>query len=188
MNQLWIHFSPLALVGAVLAVPVLALGFIVAWRRHGFAHDRAVVLRATGEGLLALWGLGLVLATQTTVAPGVTTRPLQLVPFEGLAPVITQSASWEVPAAQIGGLVLLFLPLGVLLALRFGWGLGRCVLAGAAVAVSVEALQWLLGAGRVAATDDVLVAVLGTFLGAALVVVARATRVRSYSGASVAVG
>ena len=188
MNQLWSHFSPLVLVGAMFAAPVLTLGFIFAWRRHGFAHDRAVILRATGDAFLALWGLALVLTTQATVAPGVTTRPLQLVPFEGLAPLITRSVAWEVPAAQIGGLVLLFLPLGVLRALRYGWGLGRGVLTGAAVAVSAAALQWILGAGRVAATDDVLVATLGVFLGAALVVVARGARVRVHSGARVAVG
>lgn len=185
MTQLWRNFGPLLAIGAVAALPLVALCFTLAWRRHGFARDRAVIVRAGIDGLLALWALSLVLVTQTTVAPGVASRPLQITPFKGLSSLITDSVSWEVPVAQIGGLVLLFLPLGILLALRFGWGVGRTVLAGTAIAVMAEALQWLLGAGRVASTDDVLVAAIGTLLGAALVAAWRAVRGSLPQGANV---
>jgi glycopeptide antibiotics resistance protein len=110
---------------------------------------------------------------------------VELVPFQSIVPLLTDSVSWEVPAAQIGGNVLLFVPLGVLLAAQQPTGSGarrvkRAGLIAAGAAVVIELAQYAVGFGRVASVDDVILAVAGTLDGTFLIAALRtAPAVRS---------
>ncbi|MFI8528538.1 VanZ family protein [Promicromonospora sukumoe] len=105
---------------------------------------------------------------------------LSLVPFRDLAAQL----SGPVPAAvvQVGGNLLVLAALGFFLPVRFrlvpgsdgravpgprtGAVLARVAVVLLGVAVTVEVLQYVLGLGRVASVDDVLVNVVGGLLAA----------------------
>lgn len=168
MDQIWRSFSyavPM-FVAAALLVTLIAAG--VAFRRHRSGDEapaRADLRRLALDGLLVLWLVGLALVT---LAPGRVPVPqssVELVPLRSILDLLTHSVWWQVPAAQIGGNIALFVPGGVLLAWRRHWGVGRTVLAGGAISVVIETAQYVFALG-VASVDDVLLACLGTLLGA----------------------
>lgn len=168
MVQIWRSFDyavPM-FVAAVLLVTLIAAGVAFRRRRSGVeAPARADVGRLALDGLLVLWLVGLALVT---LAPGRVPVPrgsVELVPLRGIVRLLTDSVWWQVPAAQIGGNIALFVPGGVLLAWRRHWGVGRTVLAGGAVSVVIETAQYVFALG-VASIDDVLLACLGTLIGA----------------------
>jgi glycopeptide antibiotics resistance protein len=87
------------------------------------------------------------------------------VPLRGIGNLLLGSVWWQVPFVQIGGNVALFVPGGVLLAWRARWSTAQVVAAGVALALGIEVLQYVLGAG-VASVDDLILAGVGTLLGA----------------------
>jgi glycopeptide antibiotics resistance protein len=93
--------------------------------------------------------------------------------LRGILQLLNHSVWWQVPAAQIGGNIALFVPGGVLLGMRRGRGVGGTVLAGAVVSIVIESAQYVFALG-VASVDDVLLACLGTLVGATAVSLARA--------------
>lgn len=74
------------------------------------------------------------------------------------------------PWVQLFGNLLLLFPLGVLLPMRVEWlgSVPRVAVAALVGSVSVELLQFLVVAGRVASTDDVVLNTLGAATGAVL--------------------
>lgn len=72
---------------------------------------------------------------------------------------------------QLIGNVLLLLAAGALATLRWPWfrRVGRMVLVAGLVAAAIEVVQWLLEAGRVSATDDVILNACGAVVGMMLV-------------------
>jgi glycopeptide antibiotics resistance protein len=176
VTQLWRAFGylvPLAVVGGA-AVGLVVFG--AAWARRRFERSPTAVGQAVGDALLAVWGIAFVAVTLWVRRATLGVARVDLVPFGDLRGY-AHAVSWQVPFAQVGGNLVLYGTLGVLLAARFRWGVGRTAAVAGAVAALDEALQWLLPTGRSATTDDVVVAVVGAALGAVLVGLARvATR------------
>ncbi|MDM7855435.1 VanZ family protein [Cellulomonas alba] len=191
MTQLWRAFGdlvPIALVvGGVVGVGV----FLGSWAHRGLERSRAAVGTAVVDALLAIWGL-CYLAVTLAPAAGAEDSTVQLVPLRDLDDY-AHAVSWQVPVAQVGGNLVLYGALGVLLAARWRWGVPRTVAVGALIAVVDEGLQWLLGTGRSVTTDDVIVGAVGVAIGATVVVLARsvlawAARRRAAAGVPVAAG
>lgn len=175
MVQIWRSFS--YAVPAFLAVAMLAVLFASAValrrRRSGRAPAPSGLRNLVLDTLVALWlvGLGLV-----TLDPGraPVSRSLELVPLRDIVQMVAHSVWWQVPAAQVGGNVLLFVPGGVLMAWRHPWSLARTVAVGGLTAAAIETAQYVLALG-VASVDDIVLACVGTLIGAAA---ARAVRSR----------
>jgi len=110
---------------------------------------------------------------------------VDLVPFHELRQY-EHAVSVQVPVAQVGGNLVLYGTLGMLLAARTGRRFRWVVAAGTLVALADEGMQWLLGTGRAVTTDDVIVGAVGAALGAAVVVAGRSMARRRRTGASAA--
>jgi glycopeptide antibiotics resistance protein len=101
-----------------------------------------------------------------------TTRlPLDLVPLDNILEVLLkgESVTYE-GAGQVLGNIALFVPLGWLVPMlwpsfRSMW---RVVALGTATSVAIELAQLLFIAGRQSSLDDVILNVLGTFVGAVM--------------------
>lgn len=180
----WGHVLRPAVVG--LLVAVLAIRLLVRVRRlRGVPRSRAWRHSVAEVGMVvgtAPW-LWMILTPQ----PG--EGGLSLVPFQDLAAQFSGATSSAV--VQVGGNLLVLAALGFFLPVRFSLatgpgGLGVPARPGVpagprgrtaavllrvggvlvAVAVTVEVLQYVLGLGRVASVDDVLVNVAGGLLAA----------------------
>ncbi len=166
MTQLLRNFDE-TLAYLLLALPIGVLAWLIlAYRRHG----RGTAWREAAIGAaLDLLAVGSVVgALFVTLQPldGTPAR-LYLTPFSDIGPILTGGGYWGTILSQIGGNVLLFMPLGFFLPLWFRAldGLARIVLFAAALSVSVEAAQYLLPLGRSVVTDDVLLNVAGAAIG-----------------------
>jgi glycopeptide antibiotics resistance protein len=185
MVQLWRGFGWLVPIFLVVGLVVGAAVGTVLWRRRGFA--RTALGDVALETLAVLSGLGVVAVTLVpdSFPPSGGGPVLELVPF-ALIGGMFDAVWWQVPLVQLGGNVLLWVPGTLALALRFRWGVGRTLLAGTSAAVLVEALQLVLGTGRVTSTDDVLLAALGSAIGGVVAVAwheRRRVRLRLPAGA-----
>ncbi|WP_305788513.1 VanZ family protein [Symbioplanes lichenis] len=155
-----------------------------AWRDHGLTVLLAVLV-LPGLGLLAyrwrrhkasrrnaLAEIGLVLGTLPWLVmlftPQPADRSLQLVPLRDL--VSWGSTGTGTAIAQTAGNLLVLAAVGFFAPIRFVAvaTLTRVLAVAAALAVVIEALQWLLMIGRVSSIDDVLVNTLGAGLAALL--------------------
>ncbi len=178
MVQLWRSFGglvgPLAVVAAVVAVASV----LVAVLRRGRGREApGSFWNAVGTGLLVVWAAGIVLVTlKPSVWPPERGTAAELVPFGQIGQMLTDSVFWQVPLAQLGGNVALWVPGAVLAALRFGWRPWRCAWVTLVAAAAIELLQLLLPTGRVASTDDVLLAGVGGFVGGVAVGAVRLLR------------
>ncbi len=169
MTQLWRSFGELLPIGLVVGLVVGAGSFLGFWAHRKTEISRSAVLRSVGEALLVVWGLCVALVTLSPGA-GWQARALDLVPFDDWSDAVSP----EVVVAQVGGNVVLFLPAGVLLAARFGWGVGRSAIVGLGIVTAIEVLQFVLGWGRASTVDDVIAGTVGVVLGAVVVVALRA--------------
>jgi len=166
--QLWRSLGflvPAFVVACLLLVAIVIFGA----RRLARRNDGLIPTGGLGDlvlnAALGAWVVGLALVT---LAPGrqyTVARGVELVPLRGIGNLLLHSVSWQVPFVQIGGNVALFVPGGVLLAWRAGWSAAQTVAAGVALALGIEVLQYVLGAG-VASVDDLILAGVGTLLGA----------------------
>jgi glycopeptide antibiotics resistance protein len=168
MFGFWRAFHELLPLGAGgLAVLVTVL---LAWRRLGLSGRRRAAL-----AFLVVWALGLLLVTlrpQPCFLDALghrQCRGMDLVPFREIYDNFAQSVTWHVAVEQILGNLVLFAPLGVGLALRtyprrLHWSAGFA--AGTVVGSLIEVAQWFVAVGRITATDDVLLAALGSGLAA----------------------
>lgn len=170
MTQLWRSFGYLVPVAAV-AGTALGLGVLVgSWARRSFAPTWGALGAACGSALLAVWALCF---AALTLWPASSVGGVDLVPLRELRHY-AHAVSVQVPLAQVGGNLVLYGALGMLLAARTSWRVRRVLAVGIVVAVADEGLQWLLGSGRAVTTDDVIVGAVGVALGAAVVVAGRA--------------
>lgn len=168
MVQLWRSFGflvPAFVIACLALVAVVILGA----RRLARRNDGVLPVRELADlvlnAALGAWVVGLALVT---LAPGRTrtvARGMELVPLRGIGSLLLDSVWWQVPFVQIGGNVALFVPGGALLAWRAGWSTAQTVAAGMALALGIEVSQYVLGAG-VASVDDLILAGVGTLLGA----------------------
>lgn len=170
----------------LLAVPVGVVAGAVSVRRHrelpGRPRRRVVALDV-GIALVLLAVLSITLLR----IPGYHTGwewGLQLRPLSSIRQALTSSVDASVAVRLVGFNILLFVPLGLLLASRLrSWRLA--VVACACLSVAIETLQAVLPFGRTTNIDDVILNTTGAALGATLWWWVRRQRGR---GGAVAVG
>ncbi|MEU6645902.1 VanZ family protein [Saccharomonospora sp. NPDC046836] len=155
--------------GVLIPIGVLALPFaLLAWRQLALRRSRRMPSRVavTTAGLdvtIVLLGL-LVLGVVAMPLPG--PDGVNLMPGTDLTIALTENDSFWQVAANIA----LLLPFGVLLPLRWAWWRSghRVTIAALLVSIGIESMQYLVGVGRVASTDDVLLNTVGAAAGIAL--------------------
>jgi len=149
MTQLWRSFGdrlPIIVVAAMgIAATVLVL------RRLAMRGRRIAVI-----AVLSMW-LTAVAALTLLPAAGMRGRSIDLLPLRSTANMLLHAVDWQVAASQVGGNLILFIPLGLFLPLLSA-SARRSVLhtagVAAAIACGIEAAQWVLAIGRVTAIDD----------------------------------
>ena len=163
MDRVW-DVAMEGLIPMALFVVLLASVLVVIRLRAGAALPSALFVSAV-DALLAGWAVGLSLVTLGDwFGEG---RQLDLVPLHSIGAYVSQWDETTVPATQILGNVLLFLPFGLLAPAR--WPTLRRLLptvgVAALIAVPIEILQFASAQGRVTSTDDVLLAIVGAAVG-----------------------
>ncbi|WP_067691523.1 VanZ family protein [Nocardia jejuensis] len=166
MRQIWDSWGDV-LVAWAIAVP-LVTGVARAVSRERIRRGRppAEARRRTfAEAGIALGTLPWIWMILT---PTGGERHVILIPFLDLAETITE-ASFNT-FVQIFANVIVFVPLGFLLPLRFPRCANtlRMALLGAAISATLEAAQYLFDLGRFSSIDDVLMNATGAALGAYL--------------------
>lgn len=153
-----------ALFTPVVAVIALVVSMRLSRGTGPHARRRVAVL----DVAIGLTFLGIAVVTLSPgAAGGAHTAGIELVPVVDMVDTLTSSVSANVAMRILGMNVLLFVPLGFLLALRLGHirpavGLGLCT------SVTIELLQGVVPAvTRVAHVDDAILNTLGAALGAA---------------------
>ncbi|HEV7974735.1 VanZ family protein [Amycolatopsis sp.] len=155
--------------GAMIPLTVIAFPYalliwplLAAQRRRKHPARTAVFTAAVDVTILLIAGLALCLVLMPVA--GARTSMLHLVPGTDIRTALGDDGSFW----QVGGNLLMLSPLGALLPMRtpFLRSLIRITLAALIVSMLVEGVQYLIHAGRVTATDDVLLNTLGATVGA----------------------
>lgn len=151
---------PLTLIAVPYALVVWPL--LTAYRRRRLSPRKARVTAAMDVtiGLLGVLVLCLVLMP----VGDSHSSTLDLMPGEDIRSAFDDDGSF----VQVLGNLLMLSPLGALLPMRVPWlrSLLKVVLAAMIASILVEGTQYLIHAGRVTATDDVLLNTSGALLGA----------------------
>jgi hypothetical protein len=155
--------------GAMIPLTLIAVPYgLIVWplltayrRRHG--SPRTARLTAGTDVTIALLGV-LVLCLVLMPVGDSHSSTLHLMPGEDIRSVFGDNGSF----LQVGGNLLMLSPLGALLPMRVPWlrSLLKVALAAMIASMLVEGTQYLIHAGRVTATDDVLLNSTGALLGA----------------------
>jgi len=163
---------------ALLAVSSLAVGALARHRRRAGMVARSAVVRSS----LDVAAVALVIAVLVlTFAPSgqYQSREIHLLPFADFRSTVSTRGVLNA-LAQATGNMALFVPLGLVIPLRWtrldGWV--SVAAAAAAFSASIETVQFVLGSGHTASTDDVVWNTLGALLGYSLLRVARRMRSR----------
>jgi glycopeptide antibiotics resistance protein len=121
--------------------------------------------------LVAVAFVGILVLTLRTGRFGQPTGELELVPFDDLLSALPDGPRQILLAVtDLVTNVILFVPFGSAIALRWPrLGAGRALVASAGLSLLVETVQWLAPIGRTAQVTDVLMNVLGGWLGWLLV-------------------
>ncbi|NKQ59095.1 VanZ family protein [Amycolatopsis sp. K13G38] len=155
--------------GILAPLTIIALPFaLFAWRMLAMwrSRDRPAWAAATTAGLdvgIVVVSLEILALTMMPMGEGST---LHLMPGSDILTEFSDDGSlW-----QIAGNLLLLAPLGLLVPLRVPAlrSIPRITFFAFAVSVAIELIQYLLHAGRVTSTDDVLLNTLGAAAGATL--------------------
>lgn len=145
-----------------LPVAVLAWRSLAALRSRNRPAAAARITAALDVAIVVLGALVLVVVSM----PFSTGSALHLLPGTDLEIALTDNTSfWQVTAN-----VVMLLPLGLLLPLRWAWWRvpGRVTVAALLASVAIEAMQFVIDAGRVSSADDVLLNTVGAAAGAGL--------------------
>lgn len=170
MTQAWRAFAdvlPLLVVVVFLAAPVVVLRARQRVRRSDepWSSATATVALNTAAVLVLVAVLGITLDPIGVGLPA----SANWVPFATISDQVTSQVDASVAFRNLGGNVLLFVPVGFLwawVAVRSGHSSGMALTAAAALSVGVELVQLLVPLGRAVDVDDVLLNVLGALLGA----------------------
>lgn len=172
------RFSPQLSLFLLVVVPSLVIlllyrALLVRSGRTDRLLPRPMVLNVA----LACTMLGVLLITLTARPFGYDGRT-DLVPFHPLWNALTGEIDATRVAAIFGANILLFVPIGVLLPLR--WPrldrLGIVILITACLSAAIEVTQYYMNTGRVAQLDDVIFNTLGGLIGWTLVRAVRLVR------------
>lgn len=156
-----------AIVAPVVAA-VTALASLRRFRRSSAQRKRWPVV---GDVVVALTVLGVACVTLTPGPGGVGGGPtVRLVPFVDMVDTLTSSVAVSVAARLVGMNVILFVPLGFVLAFRRG-RIRPAVVGSLLVSVAIESLQAVLPLSRTANVDDLILNTIGAVIGAAAAVV-----------------
>lgn len=165
------YFGDAALWFALLAPIVAAFTTLASARRFRRSSAQRTRWAVAGDVVVALTVLGVVCVTLTPGPGGVGGGPtVRLVPFVDMVNTLTSSVSVAVAARIVGMNVVLFVPLGFVLAFRRG-RIRHAVQWGLVVSVAIEILQAMLPLSRTANVDDVILNGTGAAIGAATAVV-----------------
>lgn len=161
----------LALLAAILFVPI---GVVYVSRKRP-SPLRAVAVMATAIYLAIVVGVTLgPLPVDGGFEPGFTGESVEmnLVPFKTIGRYFTEGVSPDLTTRQVGGNLLLLMPLGFLLPIvsRAIRSLGRVLSVALVVSVGIEILQVLViitvgNAGRAIDVDDVILNAAGAAVG-----------------------
>ena len=163
MDRVWdVFLEGLLPMGAFVLV-VASVLVVIRVRADGTLREVGYI--SALDALLIGWIIGLSLITLGDwFGEG---RQLDLVPMRSIWSYLSQWDETTVPATQILGNVLLFFPFGLLAPAR--WPRFRRPLAmlatGAIIGFIIEALQFITAQGRVASTDDLILAIVGIAAG-----------------------
>jgi glycopeptide antibiotics resistance protein len=154
--------ASLVLVAATGVIALIAIALYArSLRRRG--ASAALVRRGITSFALVLVVLAIAAVALVPTAYAGQERALTLIPGHGL------DRPWQssIAAGNIFGNMLLFLPLGFLLPLRFGWlrPAGRLVLLVTASSLGIELAQYALNLGRAADINDIVFNVAGAAVG-----------------------
>ncbi|WP_157357394.1 VanZ family protein [Amycolatopsis nigrescens] len=150
----------------VIAIPVGLLGWraLAAWRRR--RRPARLALWTAGADVAIVLVTALALALVLMPVAGARGSLLHLVPGTDVGNALGDHGSlW-----QVAGNLLLLAPLGALLPMRIPplRSLGRVTLGAMTASMTVETVQYLIQAGRVTSTDDILLNTMGAAAGATL--------------------
>lgn len=160
MIQLWRALSgalPFIFVSILLAAVYAAA--LLLWRRRKGMDVATTSYQTTLDVILAF--VVLVIVCITLLPQPTPSRHLVLMPLHSIL-------SGDVTTAQMVGNVVMFIPLGCLLPLRWKTmrTLPRLLVPCCFLAVAVEGMQAMIPLGRIASSDDVLLNLAGATVGA----------------------
>jgi glycopeptide antibiotics resistance protein len=162
----WIVSTSALALGAVIAISI-AGALLFAWRRRHSTWQAA--LSRTGSETLLVVSVALILIATllTPQVAGAGERTILLEPFWDLREALAGRQVLVRAVAEMIGNVLLFLPLGVAIVMRWPT-IGLAGVVGSAVVVSlvVEIGQAILAGGRMTDVTDVLMNGIGALVGA----------------------
>lgn len=181
MDTMFRSVRPLLLLIPLGIVAVAVVAGAVGWfrSRRGMPAKRAYV-SAVLDLIITASLLGLLILT---LAPSANqTRAIEWMPFEQLV----ASGSISVVAEMVGNVVML-VPVAFLATARWEAirGFGRVTLAGAALSLFIETMQFALSLGRQPSVTDVIMNTAGAALGYLLFLLLR-RRIRPTSAARIA--
>jgi len=165
----WIVATNALALATVITIS-LAGALLFAWRRRR-SEWRDALSRTGSETLLVVSLALIVIATLLTPQlPGADQRTILLEPFWDLREALAGRQVLARAVAEMIGNVLLFIPLGAAIALRWpALSLASAVGAAVAVSIVVEIGQALLAGGRMTDVTDVLMNGIGALIGALVV-------------------
>jgi hypothetical protein len=150
-------YIPYTVLGAVVFVAVLGAVSV-------FAHGRRAPRLALRRAARVLLAGALAAVALVTLFGGSGRGDVRAVPLSGIWSTVSGGNDW-VGGVLLVGNVLLFVPVGFLIALAIGSTWRGTLLASTALSVAIESVQYFVG--RTCDIDDVLLNALGGGLGAA---------------------
>ena len=157
---------PLLAALVLLAAPVVALRARRRVRRSGESWRSASAVAALNASAVVALVAVLVVTLRPIGLGGTATA--NWVPFATIIDQVTSQVDASVAFRNLGGNVLLFVPVGFLwtwVAVRSGLSWRTALAASAALSLLVELVQFVAPLGRAVDVDDVLLNVLGALLG-----------------------
>lgn len=163
MREVWASWGNVLVVWAIgLPVAAAVAALLIRWRlRRGVSRPEALRRTAAEAGIV----IGTVPWMWMILTPIAAQRSASLIPLRDLLATLTDSPSRAV--VQVGANLIVFLPLGFLVPLRFPRlaGVLPMLALGAALSATLETAQYVLELGRISSVDDVLMNAAGAGVG-----------------------
>ncbi len=152
----------------VSLVTLIATWLVVRRAKNGGGPDPLAVLDAVARIWAAAAVIGVTSIVLRPVGGPESVTGLNLVPFKSLGNLINNSVDASVAVRNIAGNVLLFVPIGFTFGLvfrRHRHMILASTLVGLGTSLIFEVIQFVFALGRVGDIDDVILNVVGTWIG-----------------------